>query len=82
MLDRLTKAVLTQLLKYYLKNLEESNLNLIGGTLELKNVLLREQAINELLSNNDLSWGVPPMRILSGVVNKIRLEASVKSFWS
>lgn len=42
MLDGLTRAVLAKVLGRYLRGLEESSLNLMGGSLELRNVLLRE----------------------------------------
>jgi len=62
-------------LKAYIANLEKSSL--WGGTLDLKNLTLREDALNELCGLHSFN-----LRLSSSFIDRVSIEVPIIDFYS
>lgn len=62
-------------MKQFIKNLERTDFSLWGGTLDLKNIILNEDAMDKLVG-----LGMMNLKLSSSFIDKVKVEIPIIDF--
>ena len=71
------QSTLQGFLSDFITNLEKTDFSLWSGTLDLKNLILKEQAVEDIVGFNNFN-----MRLSSSFIDKIHIDIPIRDFLS
>ena len=71
------QSAIQSTLKQYITNLERTDFSLWGGTLDLKNIILNEEAMDQLCGFSALN-----LRLSSSFIDKVNIDIPIIDFLS